>query len=81
MDASVGVEWHLGAPSSQGGITYAAVDAICPNRPGPWGVGACACCTGAGAGGAAAVEAGRAWGVVAGFATGAVGRRGADPPR
>jgi hypothetical protein len=63
--------------------TYAAVDAICPNRPGPWEPAAwgAAAAGGACAGGWAAVEADRCWGVGAGFAAGAVGRRGADPPR
>lgn len=62
--------------------TYAAVEAICPKRPGPWlWAGAAA---GAAAGGAAAVEACLAGGAAgaAGFLAGAaVGRRGAAPPR
>lgn len=67
--------------------TYAAVLAIWPNSPGPCGVAAAAGAAGGGCppaaagGGAAAVECWR-WGAGAGLAAGgAVGRRGADPPR
>lgn len=64
--------------------TYAAVDAIWPNSPGPWGVAAAGggCGAAAGAAGAAAVECWRA-GAGAGFAAGTVGRgrTGAAPPR
>lgn len=72
---------------SLGGETYAAVDAIWPNRPGPWGVAAAGGAAGAAgeAEGAAAVECWRAGAgaVVAGFAAGTVGlgRTGAAPPR
>ena len=69
------------------GRTYAAVEAIWPKRPGPWGVAAAGGAAGeAGeAAGAAAVECWRAGAgaVVAGFAAGTVGlgRTGAAPPR
>lgn len=67
----------LGRRERRDGLTYAAVLAICPNRPGPceawggaWAVGACCW------GGAAMVVAGRCcWG--AGAEGAVVGRAGA----
>lgn len=67
--------WPMEEPTA----TPAAVDAICPIKPGPWlcvAAGAEAAAGGAWAAGAAAVEDGRAWerGAAAG---GTVGRLGA----